>query len=99
MDGGKLTTADVDRAAPGRHFDGAGLYLEVRGAESKSWIYRYTLRGEERWHGLGSVRDVSLAAARKKRDKARVQVREGLDLVAERRRIKAAISSAMESPS
>jgi len=88
--GGKLTAADVDRAAPGRHFDGAGLYLEVRGAESKSWIYRYTLRGEERWHGLGSVRDVSLAAARKKRDKARVQVREGLDLVAERRRIKAA---------
>jgi hypothetical protein len=45
--GGKLTTADVDRAAPGRHFDGGGLYLEVRGPESKSWIYRYTLRGEE----------------------------------------------------
>jgi integrase len=88
--GGKLTTADVDRAAPGRHFDGDGLYLEVRGLESKSWIYRYTLRGEERWHGLGSARDVSLAAARRKRDKARVQVREGLDLVAERKRVKAA---------
>ena len=88
--GGKLITADVDRAAPGRHFDGGGLYLEVRGPESKSWIYRYTLRGEERWHGLGSARDVSLAAARKKRDKARVQVREGLDLVAERKRVKAA---------
>jgi integrase len=87
---GKLTTADVDGAAPGRHFDGGGLYLEVRGPESKSWIYRYTLRGEERWHGLGSVRDVSLAAARKKRDKARVQVREGLDLVAERKRVTAA---------
>ena len=88
--GGKLTTTDVDRAAPGRHFDGDGLYLEVRGPESKSWIYRYTLRGEERWHGLGSARDVSLAAARKKRDKARVEVREGLDLVAERKRVKAA---------
>jgi integrase len=88
--GGKLTTADVDRASPGRYFDGGGLYLEVRGLESKSWIYRYTLRGEERWHGLGSARDVSLAAARKKRDKARVQVREGLDLVAERKRVKAA---------
>jgi integrase len=88
--GGKLTTADVYRAAPGRHFDGGGLYLEVRGPESKSWIYRYTLRGEERWHGLGSARDVSLAAARKKRDKARVEVREGLDLVAERKRVKAA---------
>jgi integrase len=88
--GGKLTTADVDRASPGRYFDGSGLYLEVRGSESKSWIYRYTLRGEERWHGLGSARDVSLATARKKRDKARVQVRDGLDLVAERKRVKAA---------
>src|SRR6516162_5121595 len=87
--GGKLTTVDVDRAVPGRHFDGGGLYLEVRGPESKSWIYRYTLRGQERWHGLGSARDVSLAAARKKCDKARVQVREGLDLVAERKRVKA----------
>jgi integrase len=88
--GGKLAATDVNRAAAGRHFDGDGLYLEVRGQDSKSWIYRYTLRGEERWHGLGSARDVTLAAARKKRDKARVQVREGLDLVAERKRVKAA---------
>jgi integrase len=50
------------------------------------------LHGKARWHGLGSARDVSLANARKKRDKARVQVREGLDLVAELKRAKAARS-------
>jgi integrase len=88
--GGKLTTADVEQASTGMHFDGDGLYLQVSGPDSKSWIYRYTLHGKARWHGLGSARDVSLATARKKRDKARVQVREGLDLVAERKRAKAA---------
>jgi integrase len=90
--GGKLTTADVEQAAQGMHFDGDGLYLQVSGPESKSWIYRYTLRGKARWHGLGSARDVSLPNARRKRDKARVQVRDGLDLVAERKRVKAARS-------
>jgi integrase len=87
---GKLTTADVTQASQGMHFDGDGLYLQVSGPESKCWIYRYTLRGKARWYGLGSARDVSLATARKKRDKARVQVREGLDLVAQRKLAKAA---------
>lgn len=88
--GGKLTTADVEQASQGMLFDGDGLYLQVSGPDSKSWIYRYTLKGKPRWHGLGSARDVSLANARKKRDKARVQVREGVDLVAERKRAKVA---------
>jgi integrase len=88
--GGKLTVADVERASQGMHFDGDGLYLQVAGPDSKSWIYRYTLHGKARWCGLGSARDVTLATARKKRDKARVQVREGIDLVAERKREKAA---------
>jgi integrase len=88
--GGKLTAADVEGAGQGMHFDGDGLYLQVSGPQSKSWIYRYTLRGKACWYGLGSTRDVSLANARKKRDKARVQVREGVDLVAERKLAKAA---------
>jgi integrase len=91
--GGKLTAADVERAPQGMHFDGGGLYLQVSGPDARSWIFRYMLNGTQRWHGLGSARDVSLALARKKRDKARVQVREGLDLVAERKRAKAALSA------
>jgi integrase len=69
------------------HPDSDGLYLQVSGPESRSWIYRYVLRGKERWHGLGSARDVTLAAARKARDKARALVRsDKIDPVAERRR-------------
>jgi integrase len=83
---GKLTAESIQGASKrGLYPDGDGLYLQVTGAGSKSWIYRYTLRGKARWLGLGTVRDVSLSKARQKRDKARVQVRDGADLVAERK--------------
>lgn len=52
--------------APGMYPDGAGLYLQVAGEGSKSWLLRYSLRGTAREMGLGSLRKVSLADARKK---------------------------------
>ena len=84
---GKLNTAAIEQVEkPGMYPDGQGLYLQVTGRNSKSWIYRYSLNGRARWLGLGSARDVSLAKARAKRDKARVQVREGIDLIEEQKR-------------
>jgi integrase len=84
---GKLTQADINLQGPGMHLDGSGLYLQVSGPEARSWIYRYTLQGKERWHGLGSARDITLSAARKARDKARAIVRsDKIDIVADRRR-------------
>ena len=50
------------------YVDGAGLYLQVTSANAKSWIFRYCLRGVSREMGIGSLRKVSLAAARAKRD-------------------------------
>jgi integrase len=67
------------------HFDGNGLYLQVTGPNSRSWIYRYTFKGRERWLGLGSARDVSLAKARDARDDARAQIRSGIDPVQTRK--------------
>ena len=46
--------------------DGAGLYLQVTGAAAKSWVLRYSLRGKAREMGLGSLRKVGLAEARRK---------------------------------
>lgn len=46
--------------------DGAGLYLQVTGENAKSWLFRYSLRGKAREMGLGSLRKVSLAEARRK---------------------------------
>ena len=83
---GKLKPLDVTRETkPGKYADGDGLYLIVAGATSKNWSYRYWFKGKERWHGLGSLQDVSLKEARIKRDTARQQVRAGVDIVQEKR--------------
>jgi integrase len=88
---GKLKPLDVARQiTPGKFADGDGLYLIVAGPNSRNWSYRYWKDGKERWHGLGSLKDVSLADARLKRDAARLLVKgdrttPGIDIVQERR--------------
>ena len=62
----QFTATKVQKVkAPGMYLDGAGLYLQVIG-EAKSWILRFSLRGKARQMGLGSLRKVSLADARRK---------------------------------
>jgi hypothetical protein len=56
----------------------------VTNPTSKNWSYRFWFKGEERSHGLGSFKDVSLKEARLARDAARLQVRAGVDLVEEK---------------
>src|SRR5215471_20579948 len=88
---GKLKPLDVERETrPGKYADGDGLYLIVKGATSKNWIYRYWKDGKERWLGLGSFKDVSLKDARLARDAARLRVKgdrstPGVDIVEEKR--------------
>jgi integrase len=88
---GKLKALDIERQTrPGKYADGDGLYLIVAGATSKSWSYRYWKGGKERWHGLGSFKDVSLKDARLARDAARLRVKgdrstPGVDIVQEKR--------------
>ncbi|MEH2468833.1 integrase [Nitrobacteraceae bacterium AZCC 2161] len=83
---GKLKPLDVARqVTPGKHSDGDGLYLVVASSTSRNWSYRYWFKGKERWHGLGSLQDVSLKEARIKRDTARQQVRAGVDIVQAKR--------------
>jgi hypothetical protein len=60
----KLTVKKVERAKPGRHGDGGGLYLEVADGGSASWVYRWERDGREHWLGLGSARDHSLDGPR-----------------------------------
>jgi len=88
---GRLKRLDVERETkPGKYADGDGLYLIVTGPSAKSWSYRYWKDGKERWHGLGSFKDVSLKNARLARDAARLRVKgdrstAGVDIVQERR--------------
>jgi Arm DNA-binding domain len=63
----QLTATKVQKVkAPGMYPDGAGLYLQVTGEAAKSWVLRYSLRAKAREMGLGSLRKVSLADARRK---------------------------------
>jgi len=50
--------------APGRHADQNGLYLQVNRTGTKSWIYRYQIKGKRREMGLGSLKQLSLKQAR-----------------------------------
>jgi hypothetical protein len=61
----KLTALGVKRLIrPGRYGDGGGLWLQVRDAEHRSWLFRYKLHGRARQMGLGPLADVPLAEAR-----------------------------------
>lgn len=78
----RLTAIAVARAkVPGMYPDGDGLYLQVSGAELKSWLYRYSKDGKTRAIGLGSAREngLSLADARIKRDEYRTNLARGID--------------------
>jgi integrase len=78
---------------PGVYGDGGGLYLQVRDAERRAWIFRFMLRGKARWMGLGSVADVSLAHAREAAHAARKLVRCGTDPIDDRRTREAAAAA------
>ena len=60
-----LTAQEVRNAtAPGKYFDGHGLFLRVDPNGSRFWVQRITIRGKRSEIGLGSPALVSLAEAR-----------------------------------
>ena len=79
----KLTAIAVKMAKPQakttKLADGGGLYLEVRTTGSKYWRMKYRFAGKEKLLAIGTYPEVSLAAARKARDKAKQQLSESID--------------------
>ena len=84
----KLTARRVETVrTPGRYSDGLGLHLVVRkGSLSKSWVLRTTIDGKRRDTGLGGYPAVKLARARELAMALRLEVAEGRDPRAQRRR-------------
>ena len=64
-----------------RFADSGGMYLQVSPAGSKRWFLKYRVMGKEKQLALGSYPDVSLTAARKARDVAKLQKSDGHDPV------------------
>ena len=62
-----------------RFADSGGMYLQVSPAGSRRWFLKYRIAGAEKQLALGSYPAVSLTAARKARDAAKLQKSEGRD--------------------
>lgn len=63
IDAGKLSALAVQNTKTGKHFDGGGLYLDVRANGSKYWRLKYRYSGKERLLAFEMFPEVSLAEA------------------------------------
>jgi integrase len=75
-----LTDAELrNLTEPGKHFDGAGLYLELMAAGGRYWRMKYRFGGKEKRLAFGVYPGVSLKAARDKAAEARKVLQAGGD--------------------
>lgn len=88
-----LTQIEINRAEPrDKEYqlgDGDGLFLRVRPAGEKDWVFRYTFDGKRCKLGLGSFRETPLKVARSEADRARALIAECIDPKMDRTRRKA----------
>ena len=62
-----------------RFADAGGMYLQVSPAGSKRWFLKYRIGGKEKQLALGGYPEMSLTAARKAREAAKLNRSEGRD--------------------
>jgi hypothetical protein len=84
------------KAAGDKHTDGGAMFLQVTEA-GKYWRMDYKFGGKRKTLALGVYPAVSLADARKRRDKAREQLAAGIDPNAAKKVEKAAMMTANAS--
>jgi hypothetical protein len=85
---GQLTaTKSKAITEPGRYVDGDGLMLRVTDGGAKSWMVRVRIDGKRRDIGIGSLKVLTLAEARAKATELRRQIAQGIDPVAERKKV------------
>src|SRR5665213_1934670 len=81
---------------PRKLFDAGGLFLLLMPTGARWWRFKYRIDGREKLLSLGVYPEVSLKAARAKRDKARELIAAGIDPSVERRVAKAAQGTTFE---
>jgi integrase len=80
----RLTAGFVKAPKPGKHCDGAGLWMVVREDGGAQWVLRVTVHGRRREMGLGGFPALGLAAARKLAGRWRDVAAAGRDPIKER---------------
>jgi integrase len=87
-----LSARTVQTIGDGWHHDQHGLYLQVTAnGAGRSWVYRYTIDGRQRYIGLGPAHTISLAKARELARECRELRLRGIDPLVERQRQKQAL--------
>src|SRR3546814_16178134 len=76
------------RSKPYKMSDTDGLFSLVQPNGSLLWRFKYRIDGREKKLALGKYPQVSLKAAREKRDEARKKIAEGVDPGKQRREAK-----------
>src|SRR5262245_19877181 len=66
-------------AMPYKLTDGDGLFLLVQPTGGKWWRYKYRFAGKEKLLALGTYPTISLADARKRHEKSRKLLADGID--------------------
>ena len=79
--------SEIKLRRPGLHRAGVGLYLAVKSSGRRSWIQRVVINGKRRDIGLGGYPDVSLAQAREQAARNRIDIADGIDPLAGKRRV------------
>jgi integrase len=95
---GKLSARFVQtvKFPPKWHSDGGGLYLRVTKEGNKSWVFIYPHPGKpgsQREMGLGSYPSASLEEARRLADRARQELRDGIDPIEKKKATKQAAAT------
>lgn len=75
----RLSARQVAVAKEGYHADGGGLYLQVSPALTRSWVFRYQVKGKRREMGLGAASVVTLLEARQLALQQRRLLVQGID--------------------
>ena len=83
-----LSALEVNRLTDsGHHAVGGvpGLYLYVNDSGARAWVLRTMVGSKRRHMGLGGFPDVTLAQAREKARKAKYEIAQGIDPIAQRK--------------
>jgi len=95
-----LTDTEIRRSKPAvkayKLFDSGGLHILVTPSGGRLWRWKYRFEGTEKQLALGSYPGLSLADARGRQTKARKQLANGIDPMAERKAEKTAVLAATE---
>ena len=64
---------------PGKHRDGAGLYLQIARRGQASWVYQFRWNAETKWMSIGPAATFKLEEARKRHHELRRMRDRGID--------------------